>query len=68
VTVRQTATTVELVVATPKDGYTAEIEKQGPDEVRVQFTSDGHTTEIRAFPGDTAIRVEESDGGGSGPG
>lgn len=72
VTVRQTATTVELVVATPNDGYTTEVDKQGPTEVRVQFTSDGHATEIRAFPGSAEPDVRESDGGGgdggSGPG
>jgi hypothetical protein len=69
VTVRTTATTVELVVATPNGGFETEIDKQGPGEVRVFFSSDQHVTEIRAFPGNAAIEVRESnsdDGSGHG--
>jgi cytoskeletal protein RodZ len=38
---------VRLDSATPAPGFTMEIDKQGPDEVRVEFDSQGDSFEIR---------------------
>ena len=61
VTVRFTATTVELVVATPASGYTVEVDDAGPDRVRVSFDGGEQETRIEARPGEDAPTVAEDD-------
>ena len=39
---------VNLVSWTPKPGFSGEVEKSGPDEVRVRFESDNHESEFEA--------------------
>lgn len=40
--------TVELLFATPADGFDVEIDDAGPAEVRVEFESDDHRSRLRA--------------------
>ena len=61
VTVRFTASTVELVVATPASGYTVEVDDAGPDRVRVSFDDGEQETRIEARPGEDAPTVTEDD-------
>ena len=64
-TIRFYADAVELVLATPADGFTTQVDDDGPDRVRVEFRSNDHTTRIEANAGDTTAQVSES-GSGSG--
>lgn len=63
-TIRFYATAVELVLATPADGFTTQVDDSGPERVRVEFRSEDHTTRIEANAGDTTAQVVESGGGG----
>jgi hypothetical protein len=68
VTIRFLADAVELVLATPANGFTTQVDDDGPDRVRVEFRSNDHTTRIEANAGDTTAQVTENGGGGEGGG
>ncbi len=52
---------VYLVGATPKAGFSVEIDKAGPEEVRVEFESSDHESSFRARwkDGELDIDLEE---------
>ena len=58
VTIRSGAETVELVAATPKSGFVAEVRDSGPGRVEVRFRSDGHESRFRA-EGTATPTIEE---------
>ncbi len=73
VTISYSSDVVNLVGAAPKKiGYSAEIEKSGPTEVKVKFESDDHVSEFTAKleDGKLDIEIDESpkddDGDGDG--
>lgn len=49
---------VRLESATPAPGFTMEIDKQGPDEVRVEFENDDDSYEIRVRWEDGVLTTE----------
>jgi len=68
VTIRYSPGVVILVGASPKSQggpWSTEVEKSGPDEVRVTFESDDHVSEFRAEwdGGELKVEKEEYDGG-----
>ncbi len=54
---------VKLDGAGPNAGFSMEVDKSGPDEVRVEFESDDHESEIRVRWKDGGLReeIEEDD-------
>ncbi|MCU1375965.1 MAG: hypothetical protein JWO68_3251 [Actinomycetia bacterium] len=70
VSIRFTATSVSLVVATPAPGYAVSVFDDGPRTVGLVFRNDDHVTRVFAGAGDQRIEVEEDDDGGGhgGPG
>jgi len=54
-------TSIQFEAATPSNGYSVRVDSAGPDEVRVEFRSNGDSTDVRvACVGGTAQR--ETDG------
>lgn len=51
---------VRLESATPNPGYAMEIDKRGPDEVRVEFEGQDDDFEVRVRWNDGALDVEVS--------
>jgi hypothetical protein len=39
---------VSFISAIPQPGFSTELEEDGPDQVRVKFESDSHSSEFRA--------------------
>jgi hypothetical protein len=76
VSVRFTARTVGLVVATPSPGFAVRVYDRGPERVIVEFRSDDHRTQVFARAGDPEVHLDEDDdrdggfggGGHGGPG
>jgi hypothetical protein len=56
--VRASAEAVELVFATPNDGFSVDVRSRGPARVDVRFSSDDHESRFRYEPG-AGERVEE---------
>jgi cytoskeletal protein RodZ len=48
VTISYSATRVDVVVATPADGFDVEVERDGPTDLRVEFTGDDHESRLDA--------------------
>lgn len=53
--------TVEFVSASPKTGFLTKVEKTGPEEVKVTFTSNTHKSKFRAEfeDGELDVRIRE---------
>lgn len=53
--------TVEFVSASPKTGFITKVEKTGPEEVEVTFTSNTHKSKFRAEfeDGELDVRIRE---------
>jgi hypothetical protein len=70
VSIRFTATSASLVVATPAPGYAVSVFDDGPRTVWLVFRDDDHVTRVFARAGDERIKVDEDDDGGGhgGPG
>ena len=66
VTISHSPGVVNLVGASPKAGFDAEVKNAGPSEVRVTFESDDHVSEFRAEweDGNLDIKTEEDDSDG----
>lgn len=60
VVVRWTPTSVELVSASPDDGYKVDIEKRGPSAVEVEFEGDGAKSTYHAEISDGQLAVQTS--------
>ncbi|MCB2224894.1 MAG: hypothetical protein KQH83_12060 [Actinobacteria bacterium] len=60
VVVRWTSSSVDLVSATPDDGYKLEVEDRGPDEVVVEFEGQGVKSTYHAEVSDGHLVVEAS--------
>lgn len=63
--VRWTASSVELVSASPTDGFSVDVEEWGPDNVELEFEGDGVKSEYSAEVSDGKLvvqtRVEQDD-------
>lgn len=58
VTVKVSGNQVTLVSAVPSSGFAVEVEKNGPDEVKVEFESDESDSEIRIRVHDGHLEVD----------
>ena len=47
--------------ASPKGGFSTDVEKRGPDEVRVTFESDTHESEFTAKWEGGELRIEKEE-------
>lgn len=56
VTVRYSSTLVEVLVATPADGFETEIDRDGPTDLKVEFESETHRSRLDAEWEDGAPR------------
>ncbi len=45
---QQTGNSVTLISAVPSSGFTAEVDKAGPSEVKVEFNSSSHESDYKA--------------------
>jgi hypothetical protein len=63
VSIRYRQGEVRLQGAVPAPGYEADIDHEGPDEVRVTFDGDEHETEFRARwrDGQLDVDIEQDD-------
>ena len=63
---RCSGTDASLVSASPADGYSMEVDKRGPDEVRVEFSRGDQElrVEARCAGGVPAFEVDESGSSG----
>ncbi|MEN8237887.1 MAG: hypothetical protein ABFR53_01670 [Actinomycetota bacterium] len=68
VTISHSPGVVNLVGASPKAGFEAEVNKAGPSEVRVTFESDDHVSEFRAEWEDGELDIEKKEIEGDGDG
>jgi hypothetical protein len=68
VTVRFSPTAVTVISAVPRNGYSVELEQEGPTQVSVRFESDDHESRLDAYwsdgPRDEVEERDESDSGG----
>lgn len=49
VTVEFSSTSVRVIQATPADGFTREVDQEGPTQVEVEFRSDEHRSRLEAW-------------------
>ena len=60
VVVRWTSTAVELVSASPTDGFSVDVEKRGPEKVEIEFEGDGVKSKYAAEISDGRLVVQTS--------
>ena len=60
VVVRWTPSSVELVSASPTDGFSVDVEKRGPEKVEVEFEGDGVKSKYSAEVSDGELVVQTS--------
>jgi hypothetical protein len=61
VTISYSPGVVNLVSAIPQPGFSTDIKHAGPDEVRIRFESDDHTSDFRAEWEGTELKISESE-------
>lgn len=65
VTISHSPGVVTFVSAIPQPGYSTDRKEIGPDEVRIRFESDDHTSDFRAQWSNGALEITESEAGES---
>ena len=65
VTISHSPGVVNFVSAIPQPGFSTETRETGPEEVRIRFAGDSHTSDFRAEwkSGELEISIDETGGG-----